>query len=391
MRTQVGIVGAGPAGLLLSHLLHLEGIESVVLEARSRQYIEARIRAGVLEHGTVDLLIRSGLGERLKREALPHRGIEIAFNGERHRIDFEALTGGKTISVYAQHEVIADLVEARLAAGGTIHFEAEVIGMSQLQTAHPKIRYRAGGSERELECEFVAGCDGAHGPSRAALPPGAVATFERIYPFAWLGILAKSPPVSQELIYASHDRGFALFSMRTPEVSRLYLQCAPNEDLSDWPDERIWSELETRLDNRGATRLARGPILQRGVTPMRSFVIEPMQFGRLFLAGDAAHIVPPTGAKGLNLAVADIRVLARALAAHYGEGRQDLLQAYSQICLKRVWRVQHFSWWMTALLHRFDASDAFTRRLQIAELEQLLRSESARRVLAHNYIGLPFD
>jgi p-hydroxybenzoate 3-monooxygenase len=385
MRTQVGIVGAGPAGLFLSHLLHLEGIESVVLEARTRHYIENRIRAGVLEHGTVELMKNTGVGARLQREGLTHRGVELRFAGRSHRIDFEELTG-RTITVYAQQEVVKDLVAVRLAGGGQILFKAEAFSLDSIDGPHPRIHYRHEGRECELVCDFIAGCDGFHGVARAAIPGDALTIFERTYPFGWLGILAQTPPASEELIYANHERGFALLSMRSPQISRLYLQCEPDEDLARWPDARIWEELHTRL-NLGA-ELIEGPVLQKNVAPMRSFVAEPMRLGNLFLAGDAAHIVPATGAKGLNLAVADVRVLAAGLAEHYGNNRNDLLDRYSAICLRHAWKVQRFSWWMTSMLHRFPDHTAFDHRRQLAELDYLCASHAAAQSLAENYVGL---
>ncbi len=388
-RTQVGIVGAGPAGLLLAHLLHLRGVESVVLECRSRDYVEKRIRAGVLEQGTADLLRESGVGERMRREGLVHHGIELRFGGRGHRIALDQLTG-RSIVVYGQHEVVKDLIRARLDAGGEILFEVEDVGLSDLESPRPRIRYRADGETRDLLCDFVAGCDGFHGVCRPSIPPGALAAYDREYPFAWLGILVDARPSSDEIVYASHRRGFALHSMRSPRVTRLYLQCEPEEDLARWPDERIWEELHARLAAEGWS-LGEGPITQRGVTTMRSHVVEPMQHGRLFLAGDAAHIVPPTGAKGMNLAVADVRVLARALAEYYASGRTDLLDRYSEACLPRVWRAQRFSWWMTSLLHRFPGQDAWQERLQLAELEYLTGSRAAATALAENYAGLPFQ
>ena len=389
MRSQVGIVGAGPAGLMLSHLLHLQGIESVVLEVRSRDYVERRIRAGVLEQGTVDLLIQAGVGERMRREGLVHHGIELRFGGRGHRIDLSGLTGGRAITVYGQHEVVKDLIAARLEEGGTILFEVEDVSVQGLDTATPTIRFRTDGEARELACDVIAGCDGFHGVCRPSIPEGVLTVYERVYPLAWLGILVEAPPSSKELIYAYHQRGFALHSMRSPSITRLYLQCAPDEDLANWPDERIWMELHTRFTAEGWT-LTEGPILQRGVTEMRSFVVEPMQFGRLYLAGDAAHIVPPTGTKGLNLAVADVRVLAHALAAYYASGRTDLLDRYSETCLPRVWRAQRFSWWMTSMLHRFDG-DASQQRLQLAELDYVTSSRAAATALAENYVGLPMN
>jgi p-hydroxybenzoate 3-monooxygenase len=389
-RIQVAIIGAGPAGLLLAHLLHLQGIRSTVLEIHSRSHVEERIRAGVLEQGTVDSLVESGVGDRLKREGLVHHGIALHFGGRKHRIDISALTGGRAITVYAQHEVVKDLVAARLAVGGETLFEVENVSVHDFDSAAPRVRYRKGGKEHEFACDFIAGCDGFHGICRPAIPAGVLSVYENEYPFGWLGILSESPPPSEELIYSHHERGFALFSMRTPGVSRLYLQCAPDEDLAQWPDELIWKELRARLGSVGPV-LREGPVLQKGVTGMRSFVAEPMQYRRLFLAGDAAHIVPPTGAKGLNLAVADVRVLARALAAYYAGGRTDLLDNYSATCLKRVWRAQRFSWWMTSLLHRFPDGGPMRSRLQLAELDYIASSRVASTALAENYVGLPFD
>ncbi|HEX4426270.1 MAG TPA: 4-hydroxybenzoate 3-monooxygenase [Terriglobales bacterium] len=383
-RTQVGIVGAGPAGLMLSHLLHLNGIDSVVLESRSRQHCEERIRAGVLEQGTVDLLTETGVSERLKREGLVHHGIELRFAGRGHRIDF----GESGITIYAQHELIKDLIKARLDAAGQILFDVEKVGIHKLNTTKPLIRFE---EDQELECDFIAGCDGYHGICRPAIPEGVLTTYDRTYPFAWLGILAEAPPSSKELIYAYHDRGFALLSMRSPTISRLYLQCTPDEDIANWPDEKIWHELHTRLHSDEGWKLTEGPILQKGITGMRSVVVEPMQHGRLFLAGDAAHIVPPTGAKGLNLAVADVRILARALTEFYSSGKTVLLDAYSKTCLRRVWKVQRFSWWMTSMLHRFANDNPFDQRRQLAELDYVTSSRAASKSLAENYVGLPFE
>lgn len=390
MRTQVGIIGGGPAGLMLAHLLDRAGIDSVVLESHTRPYVEERVRAGVLEQGTADLMIETGVGDRLKRQGLVHRGIELSFGGRRHRIDFAELTGGRSITVYAQREVVKDLTQARLAAGGRIYFEAPVLNIHALDSAQPSIRFSQNGEVQELICDFVAGCDGSHGVARCSIPEGKIAIYERVYPFAWLGILAEAPPLSEELVYTYHERGFALFSMRSPQITRLYLQCAPEEDMANWPDERIWEELQTRLTTSDGWHPAQGPILQKGITGMRSRVAEPMQYGRLFLAGDAAHIVPPTGAKGLNLAIADVRVLARALAEFYDSGRRDLLNQYSATCLRRIWKVQRFSWWMTYLLHRFDGN-AFDQRRQLAELDYVTSSRAASASLAENYVGLPLD
>jgi len=389
MRTQVGIVGAGPAGLLLSHLLDLEGIESVVLEDRSREYVENRVRAGVLEQGTVELLTDTGLGDRLHREALVHRGLELRFDGEGHRIDLSGLTDGRTITIYGQQEVVKDLIAARLGAGGDIRFEVEDVALDGLTTDVPSIAFTHDGERHTLECAVVAGCDGFHGICRQAIPDGVLTAYDRTYPFGWLGILARVGPSSDELVYTNHERGFSLLSVRSPEVCRMYLQCEPDEDIGEWSDDRIWDELHTRTATRnGDFTLKEGPIFEKGVAALRSFVVEPMQYGRLFLAGDAAHIVPATGAKGLNLAVADVRRLSEALARFFGSGDTDLLEGYSDACLRRVWRVQHFSWWMTSMLHRFGA-DPYQHKLQISELQYVTSSTAAATTLAENYVGLP--
>ncbi|HVY58690.1 MAG TPA: 4-hydroxybenzoate 3-monooxygenase [Xanthobacteraceae bacterium] len=388
MRTQVGIVGAGPAGLMLSHLLHLQGIESVVLESRTRAYVENRIRAGLLEQWATDLLIDTGLGERLKREGMFHDGIHLCFEKTLHYIGFRKLVG-RGVTIYGQQEVVKDLIARRLADGGEILFEVDDVSVHDLESARPTIRFRHGGEMRELACDFIGGCDGFHGICRPSIPAGVLTTYERGYPFGWLGILSASPPPEYELIYAYHERGFALYTMRSPTLARLYLQCAPDEDIANWPDERIWEELHIRL---GGTRpLQEGEMLQKSVTPMRSFVVEPMQHGRLFLAGDSAHIVPPTGAKGMNLALADVVVLSRALIEFYRSGRSDLLDGYSAKCLRRVWKAQRFSWWMTQMLHRFNDENDFDRRRQLAELDYVTSSEAAARSLAENYAGLPMD
>jgi len=389
IRTQVGIVGAGPAGLVLSHLLHLEGIESVVLENRSRQYCEERIRAGVLESGTVDLLTQMGVGDRMQREGLVHHGIELRFNGQGHRIDFKDLTG-RAITVYGQHEVIKDLNQARVATGGQILFDVDDVRIEGYESNQPKIHYHLAGQPGEIQCDFIAGCDGSHGVCRHSIPAGALTIYDRQYPFGWLGILAEASPSSEELIYAYHDRGFALHSMRSSQITRLYLQCAPDENLDEWPDDRIWQELQTRLAGGRDWHLNEGRILQKGVTGMRSYVVEPMQHGRLFLAGDAAHIVPPTGAKGLNLAVADVRMLAQGLKDYYSSGSSEKLTNYSQACLRRVWKVQRFSWWMTSMLHKHEGNP-FDDRRQLAELDYVTSSRAASQSLAENYVGLPFD
>src|SRR5579863_2468104 len=354
LQTQVAIVGAGPAGLMLSHLLHLHGICSIVVETRSREYCETRIRAGVLEQGTVDLLHQSGAARRLDREALFHHGIEIGFSRQRHRIPLSELTGGKCVTVYGQHEVVKDLIARRLEDGGSIFFDSANTSVHALTGSRPTVRVEHGGDTVELGADFIAGCDGFHGVCRAAAPPGHFRSYERVYPFGWLGILAQAAPSSEELVYMHHERGFALFSMRTPQLTRLYLQSKPDEDMREWPDARIWNELDLRFENADGWRPAHGPILQKGVTGMRSFVCEPMQFGRLYLAGDAAHIVPPTGAKGMNLAIADVLVLSEALRAYYRDNATKQLDQYSATCLRRVWKAQRFSWWMTSLLHRFE-------------------------------------
>jgi p-hydroxybenzoate 3-monooxygenase len=389
VRTQVGIVGAGPAGLVLSHLLHRQGVDSIVIEARSRQHCEQRVRAGVLEQGTVDLLIEMGVGERMKREGLIHDGVEIRFREQGHRIDFKGLTG-RGITVYAQQEVVKDLIAARLAAGGKLFFEAEDVTVRNFDSATPEIRFHDHGEPVEVLCDFIAGCDGFHGVCRPSIKK-ALTIHERIFPFAWLGILAAAPPSSEELIYCYHDRGFALHSMRTPEITRLYLQCDPDEDLAQWPDARIWEELQTRLTTGDGHRLTEGAILQKGVTGMRSFVVEPMQYGRLYLAGDAAHIVPPTGAKGLNLAVADVRILSTAFAEFYASGNLQMLDRYSETCLRRVWLVQRFSLWMTSMLHRIPGNDRFEERRQLADLDYLTSSRAAAQSFAENYVGLPMS
>jgi p-hydroxybenzoate 3-monooxygenase len=387
MRTQVGIVGAGPAGLLLSHLLHLHGIESVVLEARSRDYVEHRVRAGVLEQGSVELLTAAGVGDRLRREGMVHHGIELRFGGRGHRIPMTDLTG-RSITIYGQQEVVKDLIAARLAAGGQLLFEVDDVRPEGFDSDRPALRFHAGGQEQQLDCDVIAGCDGFHGICREAVPGGVLRAYDRTWPYAWLGVLAEVAPSSEELIYCSHERGFALHSMRSPRITRLYLQVPPDEPIDDWPDERIWKELQTRLATDDGWTLADGPILEKGVTGLRSFVAEPMQYGRLYLAGDAAHIVPATGAKGMNLAIADVRLLAEALDAWYRTGATELLEAYSAACLRRVWRVQDFSAWMTAMLHRAPDDDAFERKLQLARLRYVATSRAAARSLAENYVGL---
>jgi p-hydroxybenzoate 3-monooxygenase len=387
MRTQVGIVGAGPAGLMLGRLLEQAGIDSVILESRTREYVEHRIRAGVLEQGTADLLVAAGVGDRLEREGIVHHGVEIQFAGERHRIPLSDLTGGRSIVIYGQTEVVKDLVAARLESGAPLFFEVADVAVSGIDANRPKLEFTRAGIRTTLECDVIAGCDGFHGVCRTAIPDGALRTYERDYPYGWLGILAAVAPSSDELVYSSHERGFALLSLRSPELSRLYIQCRPEENLAEWPDERVWSELQTRLGIDGWT-LAEGPVVEKGVTGMRSFVAEPMQYGNLYLAGDAAHIVPPTGAKGLNLAIGDVAILAEALTVFYGSGDRGFLDGYSETCLRRVWRAEHFSYWMTAMLHRDEEAGEFGRQLQLSQLRYLTTSTAAATSLAENYVGL---
>lgn len=390
MRTKVAILGAGPAGLMLSHLLHLEGIDSVVVETRTRAAIESTIRAGVLEQATVDLMVRTGLGERLQREGFNHHGFTFRFAGESRRIDLHALTGGRSVTVYPQHEVLKDLIAARLAAGGEIVFGASGVRLGGIEGA-PSLHFTgADGSPREICADFIAGCDGSHGPSRDSMPPGRRQDYLRVYPFAWFGILAEAPPSAEELIYARHDRGFALVSTRSPSVQRMYFQCDPGEKPEDWSEDRIWEELQARTEG-GGFRLKEGRIFQKSVLPMRSYVREPMQHGRLFIAGDAAHTVPPTGAKGLNLAIADVFVLARSLQGFYRHGATEGLESYTRVALRRIWRAQHFSWWMTAMLHRMEGSTEFDRRRQLAELDLVTSSEAGARMVAENYVGYPLE
>jgi len=388
VRTQVGIIGAGPAGLLLSQLLHLQDIESVVLERHSRHYVEHRVRAGVLEHGSAQTLREAGVGERMDAAGLPHEGTELRFAHQRHRIDFRELTG-RSITVYGQQEVVKDLIAARLAGGGDVRFGIDEVSLADLDTAHPNLRFVEGAKEQTLECDFVVGADGFHGVSRGHLPD--LTRYERQHPYAWLGILAQAPPSSHELIYARHENGFALHSMRSPSITRMYLQVPPEDDIAGWSDERIWAELHTRLSTDDGFALTEGPVLDKGITPMRSFVASPMQYGRLFLAGDAAHIVPPTGAKGMNLAMADVRVLAYALGGYYAAGREDLLTAYTDTALRRVWRATHFSWWMTTMLHVDPADDAFSEQLALSQLRYVTTSRAMETALAENYTGIPYE
>jgi len=385
MRTQVAIIGAGPAGLLLGQLLHRAGIDNVILESRSQEYVLARVRAGVLESGTVALLERAGVGARCKAEGLVHEGFDLAFGGARHRIDLKRLTG-RSVTVYGQTEITKDLVQARAAVGRETVYEARDVTLYDFDSEKPKVRF---GGDKQVECDFIAGCDGFHGVSRASVPPEAIRLYERVYPFGWLGVLSDTEPVSEELIYVSHERGFALCSMRSRTRSRYYVQCPLSEPLDEWPDERFWKELTRRLPREAAARLQSGAAIEKSIAPLRSFVAEPLRFGRLFLAGDAGHIVPPTGAKGLNLAASDVHYLAEALISYYLEKKETGLDGYSARALARVWKAERFSWWMTKLLHRFPEEGDFGRRMQLAELDYIVASEAAQTALAENYVGLP--
>jgi len=388
MRTQVGIIGAGPAGLLLARLLHLQGISSVIIENRSRDYIENRIRAGLIEHWAVDLLVELGVGARLKREGLIHWGINIGINGDLHHLDFKKLVD-KRVTIYGQQEVVKDLVAQRLADGGPLLFEVDDVSVHDVTSPQPIIRFTHEGKAQQIACDFIAGCDGFHGICRPSFPADTLKVFERDYPFGWLGILSESPPPDHELIYSYTERGFALYTMRSETISRLYLQCDHDDDIANWSDERIWDELHKRLG--GARKLAEGKVLQKSITPMRSFVAEPMRHGRLLLAGDSAHIVPPTGAKGMNLAFADVLFMSRALEAFYKKNASDLLDGYSDKCLRRVWKAQRFSWWMTQIMHRFPDETAFDHKRQLADLDYLTGSDVAAKSLAEQYVGLPLD
>ena len=391
MKTQVAIIGAGPSGLLLGALLHQAGIASVIVEQRSGEYVLGRIRAGVLEQGTVDLLDQVGVSQRLHREGLVHGGVELCFGGARHRIDLQTLTGGKTVTVYGQTEVTRDLMQARAAAGLTTVYEAEGVSLHDFDGRQPQVRYIKDGVAQTLDCEFIAGCDGYHGVSRQSVPQGALQTFERVYPFGWLGVLSETPPVSHELIYSSHERGFALCSMRSMTRSRYYVQCSLDDKVEQWSDTAFWDELRARLDPAAAESLVTGPSIEKSIAPLRSFVAEPLRFGRLFLSGDAAHIVPPTGAKGLNLAAADVGYLARALAERYTEKSDAGIDDYSQRALRRIWRAERFSWWLTSLMHKFPDTGAFGQRMQAAELDYLVHSTAAATAMAENYVGLPME
>ncbi|MCW3835898.1 4-hydroxybenzoate 3-monooxygenase [Sphingomonas canadensis] len=391
MRTQVAIIGAGPAGMLLAHLLHREGVDSVVLEHRDRDYVEGRVRAGVLEQVAVDLIDRLGLGERMHREGLVHEGTNLAIDGAMFRIDMAALTGGKAVWVYGQQEVMRDLFDAAAPRGIEPLWGSEDVALHGIDSATPHVTFRRNGQEHRLDCDFIAGCDGFHGVSRAAMPASVLKTFERVYPFGWLGILAEVPPADHELIYANHERGFALASMRSATRSRYYVQCGLDDRIEDWSDARVWDEVCLRLGPVAAAKVTRGPSFEKSIAPLRSFVAEPMRHGRLFLAGDAAHIVPPTGAKGLNLAATDVIFLAEALADHFRTGASAGIDGYSARALARVWKAERFSWWFTSLTHRFPDMDPFARRMQMAELDYIRGSEAAQRTVAENYVGLPLD
>ncbi|MEI2385065.1 4-hydroxybenzoate 3-monooxygenase [Breoghania sp. JC706] len=389
MRTQVAIIGAGPSGLLLSQILHNAGIDSVILERKSLDYVLGRIRAGVLEQGLVDMLDAAGVGARMHREGLVHDGTELCFNGTRHRIDFKELTG-KTVMVYGQTEVTRDLVDARRAADAKLVYEAEDVELHDFDGDSPWVTYRKDGVEHRIDCDFIAGCDGYHGVSRASAPQSVLKTFERVYPFGWLGILSETPPVSEELIYARHERGFALCSMRSHVLSRYYVQVPLDDKVEAWSDERFWDELRRRIDQKAADTIVMGPSIEKTIAPLRSFVAEPMKFGRMFLVGDAAHIVPPTGAKGLNLAASDVHYLSEALIAHYGSGEGELIERYSENALRRIWKAERFSWWMTNLMHTFPDASGFDGRMQVAELDYVTSSKTGAAALAENYVGLPY-
>ena len=391
MKTQVAIIGAGPSGLLLGQLLTQQGIDNVIVERKSGEYVLSRIRAGVLEQGMVDLLREAGVHERMDREGLPHSGVELAFDNKRVRVDLERLTGGSTVMVYGQTEITRDLMEARETTGGRSFYEVANVQPHDLETDNPYLTFEKDGETVYLECDYVAGCDGFHGVSRKSIPQDRLKEFERVYPFGWLGLLADTPPVTDELIYAQHERGFALCSMRSETRSRYYLQVPSDEKVEDWSDERFWEELKRRVPSDVAEKLVTGPSLEKSIAPLKSFVAEPMQHGRLFLAGDAAHIVPPTGAKGLNLAASDVNTLYRLMVKVYQEGRTDLIPNYSPTCLKRVWKAERFSWWMTSMLHRFTEEEDFARRMQQAEIDYVTSSEAGLKTIAENYVGLPYE
>lgn len=391
MKTQIAIIGAGPSGLLLGQLLHKAGIDNIIIERQSPDYVLGRIRAGVLEQGMVDLLREAGVGERMDREGLVHDGFELAFDNRVEHINLRELTGGKTVMIYGQTEVTRDLMEARSASGAPTYYDAVDVQLHELKGEKPYVTFVQDGQSVRIDCDLIAGCDGYHGISRKSIPDGVLKEFERVYPFGWLGVLADTPPVNDELIYASHERGFALCSMRSPTRTRYYVQVASDEKVEDWSDQRFWDELKSRLPKPVADKLVTGPSIEKSIAPLRSFVVEPMQYGHLFLVGDAAHIVPPTGAKGLNLAASDVSTLYHILLKYYREGRQDVLERYSQICLRRVWKAERFSWWMTSILHKFPETDAFTQRMQQTELDYYVGSEAGRTSIAENYVGLPYE
>jgi p-hydroxybenzoate 3-monooxygenase len=391
MKTQVAIIGAGPSGLLLGQLLHNAGISNIILERQSPDYVLGRIRAGVLEQGMVDLLRKAGVSQRMDAEGLPHSGVELALNGRRVHIDLAGLTGGKTVMIYGQTEVTRDLMAARQAVGAQTVYQASDVQLHDMKGEQPWVTFTKDGENCRLDCDYIAGCDGYHGIARQSIPAGVLQTFERVYPFGWLGILADTPPVNEELVYATHERGFALCSMRSPTRTRYYVQVDAEEKVEDWSDERFWNELKARLPTDLAERLVTGPSIEKSIAPLRSFVVEPMQYGKLFLVGDAAHIVPPTGAKGLNLAASDVSTLFDIFCKVYQHGRTDLLQRYSAICLRRVWKAERFSWWMTSMLHRFPDADPFTQRMQQTELDYFVSSAAGRTTIAENYVGLPYE
>ncbi|WP_256832332.1 4-hydroxybenzoate 3-monooxygenase [Pseudomonas sp. Pse1] len=391
MKTQVAIIGGGPSGLLLGQLLQKAGIGNIIIERQSQEYVSSRIRAGVLEQGMVDLLREAGVGERMDREGLVHDGFELVFDGRRERIDLKEMTGGKSVVIYGQTEVTRDLVAARTASGATTFYEVPDVELHDLKSAHPYVTFTHNGELFRLDCDHIAGCDGYHGISRKSIPEGVLTEYERVYPFGWLGVLADTPPVNEELMYANHERGFALCSMRSHTRTRYYVQVGADEKVEDWSDQRFWDELKSRLPEETAARLITGPSIEKSIAPLRSFVVEPMQYGHLYLVGDAAHIVPPTGAKGLNLAASDVSTLYQILLKVYREGRGDLLERYSQVCLKRVWKAERFSWWMTSMLHKFPGTDAFSQRMQQTELEYFVGSEAGRKTIAENYVGLPYE
>ncbi|MDD0974434.1 4-hydroxybenzoate 3-monooxygenase [Pseudomonas fontis] len=391
MKTQVAIIGAGPSGLLLGQLLHKAGISNIIVERQSAEYVLGRIRAGVLEQGMVDLLREAGVSQRMEAEGLPHSGFELAFDGRREHIDLKGLTGGQGVMIYGQTEVTRDLMGAREASGAITIYQADNVRPHGMKSAEPYLTFEKDGVAQRIDCDYIAGCDGYHGVARQSIPADTLKVFERVYPFGWLGILADTPPVSDELVYARHERGFALCSMRSPTRTRYYVQVSAEEKVEDWPDERFWDELKSRLPAELAERMVTGPSIEKSIAPLRSFVVEPMQYGRLFLVGDAAHIVPPTGAKGLNLAASDVSTLYNILRKVYTEGRSDLLEKYSAICLRRIWKAERFSWWMTSMLHRFPDSDAFSQRIQHTELDYFVSSEAGRKTLAENYVGLPYE